>query len=200
MTKTPSSQAPADLYISIDIEADGPVPGRYSMLALVMCVAGRFDGEQFDARDPTAETFYRELRPVGKEVDDEALAVAHLDRDRLLREGEDPRRAMHDAADWLAFVSGADRPIVCAFPAAFDWAFFWWYMATYGPAQPPLTFSSCLDMKTMFAIKARRVFSQSGKSFLPAAVKSSREHTHHALDDAIEQADTFARLFTWSDP
>lgn len=200
MTEIHPSNVRADLYVSIDIEADGPVPGRYSMLAVGMCVAGRFDGKHFEAREPTAQTFYRELRPVGREVDEEAVAVAHLDRERLLREGEDPERAMHDVADWLASVSGADRPVVCAFPAAFDWAFFWWYMVTYGPTNPPLTFSSCLDIKTMFAIKAGRVFSQSGKSSLPAAVRSPREHTHHALDDAIEQADTFARLFTWGDP
>jgi hypothetical protein len=199
VTNFTPSDVQADLYVSIDIEADGPIPGRYSMLALGMCVAGRFDGEQFEARDPTAQTFYREIRPIGQEIDDDALAVAHLDRERLLREGEDPERAMGDAAEWLASVSGADRPTICAFPAAFDWSFFWWYMATYGPAQPPLTFSSCLDMKTMFAIKSGRLFSQSGKSSLPAAVRSRREHTHNALEDAIEQADTFARLFTWVD-
>jgi hypothetical protein len=192
------SQAPqADLYVSVDIEADGPIPGRYSMLALGMCVAGRFDGAQFEARDPTAQTFYCELQPISAEVDAAALAIAHLDRDRLAREGTPPQRAMHDAASWLTSVAGDDRPIVCAFPAAFDWSFLWWYMATYGPSEPPLTFSSCLDMKTMFATKGRRVFSMSGKSSLPAELRSSRKHTHHALDDAIEQADTLARLFTW---
>jgi hypothetical protein len=193
----PSQPPQADLYVSVDIEADGPIPGRYSMLALGMCVAGRFDGEHFEARDPTAQTFYRELQPISDQVDAPALAVARLDRDRLSREGVTPQQAMHDAAEWLTAVSGDDRPIVCAFPAAFDWSFVWWYMVTYGPSKPPLTFSSCLDMKTMFATSGRRVFSKSGKSSLPPELRSRRTHTHHALDDAIEQADTFARLFTW---
>jgi hypothetical protein len=194
MSSTPKQ---ADLYVSVDIEADGPVPGRYSMLAVGMCVAGRFDGEQFEACDPTDQTFYRELQPAGGEVDPAALAVARLDRERLSREGATPQQAMHDAADWLTSVAGNDRPIVCAFPAAFDWSFLWWYMVTYGPSEPPLTFSSCLDMKTMFAVKGRQAFSMSGISSLPAKLRSSRTHTHHALDDAIEQADIFAALFDW---
>jgi hypothetical protein len=130
-------------------------------------------------------------------MDPAALAVARFDRDRLSREGIPPQQAMHDAADWLASVAADDRPIVCAFPAAFGWSFLWSYMTTYGPSESPLTFSSCLGMKTMFATKGRRLFSMSGKSSLPAQFRSLRKHTHQALDDAIEQADTFARLFTW---
>ena len=36
-----------DIYISADIEADGPIPGRYSMLALGFSVAATFDGNDF---------------------------------------------------------------------------------------------------------------------------------------------------------
>ena len=51
----------ADLYVSVDIEADGPIPGMYSMLAVGMAVAGRFDGHEFTAAKPAEATFYREL-------------------------------------------------------------------------------------------------------------------------------------------
>ena len=33
-----------DMYFSADIEADGPIPGPYSMLAFGLVVAGVFDG------------------------------------------------------------------------------------------------------------------------------------------------------------
>jgi hypothetical protein len=73
----------ADLYISADIEADGPIPGAYSMLAFGLAVAGRFDGRSFEARDPSATTLYRELRPISENIDPDALRLASLDRRRL---------------------------------------------------------------------------------------------------------------------
>jgi hypothetical protein len=54
----------SDLYFSADIEADGPIPGTYSMLSFGLAVAGRFDGTLFEAYDPTKATFYRELKPL----------------------------------------------------------------------------------------------------------------------------------------
>lgn len=188
----------ADVYLSLDVEADGPIPGHYSMLSFGLCVAGRYDGRRFEAEDPTSRTFYRELRPVGEQVNVEALAVADLDRDRLLRDGMGPRQAMTETAAWIAEIAGPDRPVVCAFPAAFDWTFFWWYMVAFGPEQPPVTFSSCLDMKTMLAAKGRLTLSRAGREDLPAELRSARPHTHNALDDAVEQADIFARLFCWT--
>jgi len=96
-------------------------------------------------------------------VEADALKVADLDCDRLRVEGADPHQAMSDVADWLDAVAGDDRPVICAFPASFDWGFFWWYMVRCGPDTSPLTFSSCLDMKTMLAVKGRRLWSNSGK-------------------------------------
>ena len=32
-----------EIYISTDVETDGPIPGRYSMLAFGLAVAGTFD-------------------------------------------------------------------------------------------------------------------------------------------------------------
>ncbi|MGW2856497.1 hypothetical protein ACWDAZ_32565, partial [Streptomyces sp. NPDC001215] len=37
------------LYISVDIEADGPIPGPYSMLSLGAAVAGVQDADGFTA-------------------------------------------------------------------------------------------------------------------------------------------------------
>lgn len=42
-----------EAYISVDIEASGPIPGEYSMLSLGACVVG-----------DTAKTFYREIKPI----------------------------------------------------------------------------------------------------------------------------------------
>ncbi|HUF85619.1 MAG TPA: exonuclease, partial [Acidimicrobiia bacterium] len=88
-----------DIYFSADIEADGPIPGRFSMLSFGLCVAGTYDGQRFERIDPMTHTFYRELRPISDNVDEVALAVSGLDRDRLVREGQDPHLAMTEAAE-----------------------------------------------------------------------------------------------------
>ncbi|MDV9175798.1 hypothetical protein R6V09_37490 [Streptomyces sp. W16] len=61
------------LYISVDIEADGPIPGTYSMLSFGAAVAGTQDVDGYTAADPEKLTFYRELRPIGERQGRHAL-------------------------------------------------------------------------------------------------------------------------------
>jgi hypothetical protein len=186
-----------DVYFSADVEADGPIPGRYSMLSFGLAVAGSLDGDTFTRCDPTAVTFYAELRPVADEWLADAVAVAGLDRDRLLSEGEDPAFAMTRAAEWVRDRAGSRRPVLAAYPASFDWGFLYWYFVNFAEGGSPFGFSSVLDMKTMYAVKARVPYELANKPNMPKALLSSRPHTHNALDDAIEQADLLANLFEW---
>jgi hypothetical protein len=186
----------ADVYVSVDVEADGPIPLVHSLSALGACVAGRFDGEAFTRADPTAETFYAELAPVSDEFDAEAAAVAGLDRARLQREGEAPEAAMRRFAAWVRQVTGEDRPVFVAYPASFDWSWVSIYLTRFA-GDNPFGFSGVLDMKTMYATKARVRLGKAVKRQMPKSLLSTRPHTHHALDDAVEQADLFANLFEW---
>jgi hypothetical protein len=187
-----------DIYISADIEADGPIPGQYSMLAFGLCVASTFNGRSFEARDPTANTFYRELKPAFNEVDQKALSVSGLDRDDLIRNGVEPKHAMDEAADWVARQAGPDRPVLVGYPLVFDWMFLHWYFIHYRQVSP-FGFSSGLDMKSMYQAKATVTLDSAGRADLPRELASERAHTHNALDDAIEQADIFNRLFVWKE-
>src|SRR5690606_41904894 len=90
--------ARVELYVSADVEADGPIPGPYSMLSFGLAVCGTFDGTRFTAPDPAERTFYAELKPISGDFDPQALEVSGLDRERLLREGRDPAEAMRRAA------------------------------------------------------------------------------------------------------
>lgn len=191
------AELPADLYISGDVEADGPIPGRYSMLSFGLCVAGRFDGREFQSFDPRTKTFYVELQPISERWEAEALNVARLDRDQLLRTGSPPGEAMTNAARWVHEVAGDDRPVFVGFPATFDWLFLYWYFVAFADGGSPFDFSALLDMKTMFQQKAKVVTSAAGLNDLPASLRSSYPHTHNALDDAVQQADVFVRLFRW---
>lgn len=185
---------PFDVYFSADVETDGPVPGTYSMLSFGLAVAGRSDGVRFERLDPERQTFYRELRPISASVDEETLAVSGLDRDRLLAAGEAPATAMTDAARFVTEAAGDGTPVLVAYPLAFDWAWLHWYFVTFSADGSPFGYSNCLDMKTLFAVRGRRPIALSGASRLPPALRSSRPHLHHALADAVEQADIFANL------
>jgi hypothetical protein len=52
-------------------------------------------------------------------------------------------------------------------------------------------------MKTMYQQKARVTVDDAGREDLPPFLRSSREHSHNALDDAIEQGEIFIKLFEW---
>jgi hypothetical protein len=187
------------LYISVDIEADGPVPGPYSMLSFGAAVAGRQDGAGYEPCDPAKHTFYRELRPVLDDFDPKALAVSGLDRERLAAGGCDPALAMAEFAVWvegLREAHGGAQPVMCGYPAPYDWMFLYWYQLRF-TGSSPFGHSGCLDMKTLYATKARLPLRAVSKGTMPRELLSARRHTHHALEDAIEQAELFSNLMAW---
>jgi hypothetical protein len=189
------------LYISVDIEADGPIPGPYSLLSLGAAVAGVQDADGFTAADPEQHTFYRELRPVSDDFVPEALAVSGLDRERLLSEGAEPAVALAEFTDWVREVSteAGAQPVMCGYPASYDWTFLYWYLIRFTGASP-FGHSGCLDMKTLYATKAGLPLRAVAKGTMPRELLSRRRHTHHALDDAVEQAELFANLMGWPGP
>ncbi|MFI5873576.1 exonuclease [Streptomyces sp. NPDC051445] len=187
------------LYISVDIEADGPIPGPYSMLSLGAAVAGRQDADGFTAADPARRTFYAELRPISDEFDAEALGVSGLDRERLADEGLEPAVALALFTAWVREVSGGAQPVMCGYPASYDWTFLYWYLIRFTGGSP-FGHSGCLDMKTLYATKAGLPLRAVAKRTMPPHLLSRRPHTHHALDDAVEQAELLANLMAWPGP
>ncbi|MGW3142712.1 3'-5' exonuclease [Streptomyces sp. NPDC001139] len=186
-------------YISVDIEADGPIPGPYSMLSLGAAVAGTQDADGFTAADPEERTFYRELQPISEEFVPEALAVSGLDRERLSTEGTEPAVALAEFGDWVREVCAGAQPVMCGYPAPYDWTFLYWYLIRFTGASP-FGHSGCLDMKTLYATKAGLPLRAVAKGTMPRHLLSRRRHTHHALDDAIEQAELLANLMNWPGP
>ena len=59
------------MFVMVDIEADGPIPGDYSMVSLGAVIV-----------EPSlSQTFYGQLRPVSKRYVPEALAVSGHSRE-----------------------------------------------------------------------------------------------------------------------
>jgi DNA polymerase III alpha subunit (gram-positive type) len=105
-----------------------------------------------------------------------------------------PEQAMEDAAAWVRTVSGVHRPVLVAYPVAFDWSFLYWYFEQFAPSGSPFGHSSCLDIRTLYQAITGAVFDRSGKSSMAESVRAREPHTHHALDDAVEQGELFANL------
>jgi DNA polymerase III epsilon subunit-like protein len=191
-------RAAVDVYISADVETDGPIPGPFSMLSFAFVEVGRSDGTSL-IRPQTARSFYRELKPISEQFEPEALAINGLDRELLGREGTEPRDAMDDARRWVREISGEASPILVAFPLSFDWTWLYWYFIRFG-SDSPFNHSRCFDIKTAYAVKGHRTVATSGRDQLVPELRPQLAHTHHALDDAREQAEIFARLFAWQAP
>lgn len=189
------SDAPTpDLFFAADVETDGPVPGRYSMLSFALVVAGTFDGARFL---PVADgaSFSAELRPVTDHFVPEALAVSGLSRESLAVEGRAPEEAMRAAAAFVAERAAGKTPVLVAYPLGFDWSFLAYYFEVYAGGSPFLH-SRAFDVKTMVALETRMPVGASGRAKLPPSLAPSLPHRHDALADARSLAELVGRLFS----
>ncbi len=192
-----SRESGVDAYFSADVETDGPIPGPYSILSFAIVYAGSFDGIQFRRPLDYRKTIYKELRPISDDFQPEALQVNGLDRERLSIEGAAPEKAMTEASVWVKGIAGRARPVLVAYPLSFDWTWLYWYFVRFSKDGSPFDYSRCFDIKTALAVKARIPICEAGRSKLDPSLRGMHRHTHHALDDAIEQAEIFANIFEW---
>lgn len=186
-----------DVYFSADVETDGPIPGPYSMLSFAIVFAGTFDGTKFTRPSAYDTFFYRELRPISNDFQVDALTVNSLDREKLCYEGQSPEAAMTEASSWIKKIAAGNRPVLVAYPLSFDWAWLYWYFTRFSAEGSPFGHSQCFDIKTAFAVKGHLQIGEAGRSKVPDLLRPKRPHTHHAIDDAVAQAEIFANVFEW---
>lgn len=170
-----------DLYISVDIEANGPIPGIYDMVS--------FGAYILD----TKKTFYRELKLVTGNIVQEAEDVHGLTSEHLAANGYLPTRAMEEFSIWIHDNTPTGyRPVFVGFNAAFDWSFINYYFHKYLDKNP---FGiSGIDIKSYYMGMENTEFGQTRKKMVRRFTKLNAKHTHNAKDDAIEQGEIFAKL------
>jgi hypothetical protein len=170
-----------ELYVAVDVEADGPIPGPYSMISLGMAVAGRPD-----------LTFYTELRPISEEFVPQALAVSGLDRQRLLREAPSAEEAMSAAARWVTALRHFGRPVFLAAPAVWDGMFLHWYFVRFTGRSPFGATGSGVDLRSYWMGRTGCHWANARKDSIKKALGlADLPHTHHAGEDAAELAQVF---------
>ena len=160
-------------YIMIDIEADGPIPGDYSMISFGAVLVD----EQLD------KTFYGQLKPISDRYIPEALAVSGHSREETLT-FEDPRKVMLDFAEWIK-ATCKDQPIFISDNNGFDWMFICWYFHHF-IGKNPFGFSS-QNLGSLY----KGIVKDTTKNF-----KHFRKtkHTHHPVDDAKGNAEALMKL------
>lgn len=102
-------------YIVVDIEADGPIPGDFSMI----CFGAVIVDENLD------KTFYAKLKPISENFNSESLSISGFTRNETL-EFNDPSKVMLEFEEWIKNNSKG-KPIFISDNNGFDWMFICWY-------------------------------------------------------------------------
>ncbi|MCG8591613.1 MAG: 3'-5' exoribonuclease [Proteobacteria bacterium] len=180
----------SEIYVSTDVETDGPIPGPHSMLSLASAAFSP-DGRLVDTF-----TVNLELLP-GASGHPETMKWWESQPAAWRACRRDPRpveEALPEYRSWLEALP--ERPVFVAYPAGFDFTFVYWYLVRFAGKSP---FShSALDIKTYAMALLRKDYRASVKRNMPKRWFSKRPHTHVALDDAIEQGELFCRMLAES--
>jgi hypothetical protein len=177
----------AEVYVSTDVEADGPIPGPNSMLS--------FASGGFLVDRTLVGTFTANLETLPGATSDPATAAWWAKRPEAYaatREDlEPPARAMQRYVEWLAGLPG--KPVFVAYPAGYDFLWVYWYLIRFTGASP---FShSALDVKTYAMALLRVGYRDAVKRAMPRRwFDGAPKHTHVALDDALEQGVLFCNM------
>lgn len=165
------------IYFSIDVEADGPIIAKHSMISFgVVKVEKGFK-----------DTFYGELKPIGDDYVADALKVSGFSREETLK-FRDAKIVMEEFAEWLKKVNPKnDKIMFCADNNGFDFSFFNWYALTY-LGKNPFGHSS-LNINSLYKGLTKNMRKN---------IRHLREtkHTHNALDDAKGNAEALLKILS----
>jgi len=166
---------------SLDVEADGPVPGMYSMVSFGVV----------DVWDPT-QSFYAELCPMTEVYVPDALKVSGFTREQTLLFKE-PKVVMQEFAQWIAQQVPQGRPVIWSDNPGFDWAFLNYYMHAHlggnvlgWSCRRIGDFASGLEQDPKKGSDWKRL--------------RQTRHSHNALDDAKGNAEALKALFKRARP
>lgn len=163
-------------YIVVDVEADGEIPHKYSMVCFGAVIV-----------EPSlSQTYYGETKPISDKWNPEALAVSGFSRDNHLKFG-DPEKVMIDFDGWIARHSKG-KPTFVSDNLAFDWQWINYYFHTFLGRNP-------------FGFSGRRIGDlycgmkmDSGLNSEWKRLYRKTRHTHHPVDDAKGNAEALLQF------
>lgn len=161
--------------IVVDVESDGPVPARYSMVCFGAVVV----------EPELSRTFYGRTRPISPEFIPDALAISGFTREEHLG-FDDPLKVMCEFADWIEENSNG-RPVFISDNLAFDWQWINYYLHVFAGRNP-------------FGFSGRRIgdiYSGLKNDYFAASEwKKFRKtrHSHDPVDDARGNAEALLEI------
>lgn len=160
-------------FIMVDVEADGPIPGDYSMVCFGAIVVD----------PPLNKTFYGRLKPISEKWNPDALKIAGFSRQETLA-FDDPTTVMDTFDAWIRDVSRG-RPLFISDNNGFDWQFINWYFHHFLGSNP-FGFSSA-NLGSLYKGVVRDTYSNFRHL-------RKTEHTHHPVDDARGNAEALLQI------
>jgi hypothetical protein len=175
-----------EIFLSTDVETDGPIPGPNSMLS--------FASAAYTADKKLVSTFSANLELLPGASGDPKTMEWWRSQPRAWEacraDLRDPAEAMPAYVKWIKSLAG--KPVFVAYPVAFDFLFVYWYLIHFAGESP---FShSALDIKTLAMALLGTEYRESVKRNMPKEWFDPMPHTHVALDDAIEQGALFCNM------
>jgi hypothetical protein len=176
-----------EIYVSTDIEADGPIPGPHSMLS--------FASAAFLADKTLYATFTVNLEPLPGAAPHPHTAAwwAQFPEawEACRRDPKPPEEAMQAYLAWLKGLPG--RPVFVGWPATWDFMWIYWYLVRFTGERP--FGENALDIRSYAMGMRKSDFRRTRRSYLPKRwFDEGHPHTHIALDDAIEQGRLFCNM------
>lgn len=177
----------AEIYISTDIEADGPIPGPHSMLSLASA-AYRADKTVVSTFTANLET----LPGAAPHPETEKWWKQFPDAWAACRRDTRPAEAvMRDYLAWLNTMTA--RPVFLGWPASWDFMWVYWYLVRFTGERPFR--ENALDVRSYAMGMRKTEFRLTTRSYLPKRwFDANLPHTHVALDDALEQGALFCNM------
>ena len=160
-------------YVMIDVEADGPIPGDYSMICLGAIIV-----------EPALNrTFNAKLKPISDKFIPEALQVSGFTRQETLAFDE-PATVMKDLGDWIGR-NCKGRSLFISDNNGFDWQFVNWYFHHFVGGNP-FGFSST-NLGSLYKGLMK-------DTFVNFKHLRKTKHTHNPVDDARGNAEALLEM------
>ncbi len=181
-----------DVFVSTDIESDGHLPGKHSMLSFA-AAALNIDRQVLDTFERNLETLpYAEQCP-----DTMAFWAKYPEAYQRTRENcIHPAQAFNEFRDWTNSLKKYGPPIFMVYPGRFDMRFIDWYSLSF--INESLLGRSSIDLKTYAYATLKMPFRRCVKKNFPKKWFTNRPHTHVALDDAIEQGELGVNMIRYN--
>ena len=175
--------------MSVDVETDGSLPGRNSMLSIGAAVFGidkRVHGT-FSRNLDLVPGASQEVSVMGFWADNPAA----WDASRVAP--VPPGEAMSDFVAWVDGLARMGTPVFVAAPAVYDWKWVDHYCLSYA-GRNPFGHGTAIDVKTFAWRHLGGDFADLSVGSYPGDWSDGLPHTHVAVEDALEQGAMFVDI------